>query len=379
MKLRAFAGLLMLASVAHAQLPKDAIPAVEMLPQQYPDTWIYAHDAAFYSLIAGKVIIVDVAADTREYKGAIGAAQFATFNESAIRGELYVSETFYSRGTRGERSDVVSVYAKDSLAKIAEIPLPAGKRAMMVTKRFASRLIDDDRFLVIFNFNPASSATVVDLEKREVVTTVEVPGCSLIYPTGERGFTSLCGDGSTLTIHLDEDGEERTRFAGEAFFTSHQEPVFDYPAIVDGIAYFVGYAGSVYPLDLRGEVPEALDSWSLVDAADRKAGWAPSGWQVIASDGGDRLFVIMRSDSFDGSHKSGGESVWVASRSQQKLLAKITPENAALSLAYVASGTPLLAVTNNAMQLEVYSPEGEFLRTISLGDTAMPFALHESR
>jgi methylamine dehydrogenase heavy chain len=379
MKLRTLIAPLMLATAAHAQLPKDDIPSIEVLPARYPDTWIYAHDAAFYSLVAGKIIIVDAAADTREYKGAIGAAQFATFNESTVRGELYVSETFYSRGVRGDRSDVVSVYAKDSLARIAEIPLPGSKRALMVTKRYASRLIDNDRFLVVFNFNPSASATVVDLERRTVVATVELPGCSLLYPTGERGFTSLCGDGSTLTVHLDDSGRERARFIGAPFFKAHQDPVFDYPAIVDGIAYFVSYAGSVYPLDLRGETPEALDSWSLLDNADRQAGWAPSGWQVIASDGEDRLFVIMRSESFDGSHKSGGDAIWVASMSQKKTLARLLPKANALSLAYVASDTPLLAVTNSEMQLDVYTPEGKLLRTISLGDTAMPFALHEPR
>jgi hypothetical protein len=40
------------------------------LPINYPSTWLFAHDANFYSLLTGKIIIVDVAADTEEFKGA---------------------------------------------------------------------------------------------------------------------------------------------------------------------------------------------------------------------------------------------------------------------------------------------------------------------
>ena len=46
-------------------LPAQAIPSVESLPADYPDTWIFAHDLNFNSLLDGKILIVDVAAETR--------------------------------------------------------------------------------------------------------------------------------------------------------------------------------------------------------------------------------------------------------------------------------------------------------------------------
>ena len=39
----------------------------------------------------------------------------------------------------------------------------------------------------------------------------------------------------------------------------------------------------------------------------------------------------------------------------------------------------LLAVTNVVMGLDVYKPDGTLLRSLSLGDAAMPLALHAKR
>ena len=92
-----------------AELSPEPIPNVEILPKDYPDSWIFAHDANFASLLTGQLVILDVAADTKEYKGSLDASQFGTFIQSATREELYVGETFYSRGTRGDRTDVVTI------------------------------------------------------------------------------------------------------------------------------------------------------------------------------------------------------------------------------------------------------------------------------
>ena len=78
---------LCLAVMARAEIAPEPIPSVATLPKTYPDTWLFAHDANFHSLIAGKVVIVDVAADTQEVKGMIDAAQMATFAEAAVSGK----------------------------------------------------------------------------------------------------------------------------------------------------------------------------------------------------------------------------------------------------------------------------------------------------
>ena len=127
---------------AAAELPVDPIPNVLSLDPDYPDTWIYAHDTNFFSLLDGQVVLLDVAAENRHYKGAIPAGQFASFLESTRRPELYVAETFYSRRTRGERTDTITIHDKATLDVIDEIVLPGGKRGQMVTHKHTLRFLD---------------------------------------------------------------------------------------------------------------------------------------------------------------------------------------------------------------------------------------------
>lgn len=79
-----------LAASAAPPLPAEPIPAVAPLPAQSAH-WLYAHDAAFYSLTSGKVFVVDVGAESRNVLGLIGAAQFPSFRQSRTRDELYVA------------------------------------------------------------------------------------------------------------------------------------------------------------------------------------------------------------------------------------------------------------------------------------------------
>ena len=80
-----------------ADLAVETIPSVETLPEKYPDTWVFAHDFNFYSILDGKVAIVDVASPSRNFKGYIGASGFASFQHSTSRPELYSAQSFSSR------------------------------------------------------------------------------------------------------------------------------------------------------------------------------------------------------------------------------------------------------------------------------------------
>jgi len=378
-KLAIVAAGLVLAQAALPEIPIERIPNVAKLPAEYPDTWIFAADANFHALIAGKIIIVDVAADSHEYKGAIGAAQFATFMESSTRNELYVGETFYSRGTVGERTDVVTIYDKSTLEKTGEVVLPKKNRGLFVTNKYAMQLVDEDRFLLVYNFTPASSVSIINIAAKQLLNEIPLPGCSMIYPTGERGFSSLCGDGSMVSIQFDEQGEQTSKNLTEPFFSVDDDPIFDKPTYIGKTAYFVSYKARIYPVDLSSAQPKPLPNWSLLSAAEAAKDWRPSGWQIITDDNKDELYVIMHPDAFDGSHKSGGEHIWVANTESKKVVRKFQTMNAAFSLEFVSGESPMLAVTNVNMWLDVYAENGALLRTKSLGDSAMPLALHSKR
>jgi methylamine dehydrogenase heavy chain len=359
-------------------IESDAMMQIAVLPSDYPGSWLFAHDANFQSLIAGRVILVDAAADTKEYKGAIGAAQFGSFIESKGRAELYVAETFFSRGTRGERTDVVTVYDKSTLQKIDEILLPGNKRMQIVTNKHTLRLIDDDRFLLVFNFTPASSVTVIDIANRSIVSEIAVPGCTMIYPNGQRSFSSMCGDGSMLSVSLDKDGKERKRAVTASFINVDEDPAFEKPVYIDGVAYFVTYLGDVIPVNMKGPKAEPMSKWSLVSDAERGLNWRPSGWQIVSGQDHE-LYVIMNAGGFNGSHKSGGENIWVYDLKKQEKVRTITPVTPAFSIELLNSSPVLLAVTNVNMGVDIYETNGVLQRSLSLGDAAMPLLIHAAR
>lgn len=364
-----------IAATAKAELAAEPVMKVASLPAKYPDTWVFAHDPNFDALIAGRVTILDVAADNREYKGALDASQFATFAASKYRDELYVAETFYSKGTRGVRTDLLTVYDKASLKPLAEIDLPGAKRGQVVSNKFAMRLVSKDRYLLLFNFAPAASVLVVNLESREIISEVEIPGCSMIYPTGDIGFSSLCGDGSMLSFELAEDGSVIETVRTPGFFDVDMDPLFDKPAYIGMTAYFPSFLGQMQPIDFSSSEPEILQPWSLVSESERKQNWRPSGWQIAASHGGGELYILMQKDGYNGSHKFGGEEVWVFDSATQKRVRRIELESPGFSIEVTQGDKPYLVVNNQSMDISVYTSEGEYVRSIG-GAGAMPIALH---
>ena len=155
---RALFGLLLvlISAFSSAELPVETIPRVETLPSSYPDTWVYAHDTNFFSLSDAKVVLVDVAAENRNYKGSIPSSHFPSFLAATTRPEVYVAESIYSRRLRGERTDLISIYDKVNLAPIGEVVLPGARRGMIVTHKNTLQFLDNEKFLLLYNFTPAT-------------------------------------------------------------------------------------------------------------------------------------------------------------------------------------------------------------------------------
>ena len=358
-----------------ADLPIETIPSTETLPEKYPDTWVFAHDFNFYSLIDGKITIIDVASQSRNFKGIVGASGFASFQHSKSRPELYSAQSFYSRGTYGERTDVVVITDTASLKPIGEIIIPS-KRQQVVTQKNSFQLTDDEGMGLVMNFTPAASVTIVDLVNLKVLGEIAIPGCNFVFPTGKRGFSTLCADGSLATYGLSVEGAVTSSSRTEAFIDIDADPIFVKNAIVDGITYFPSFQSRIQPVDFRTDKPRVLDDWNMVPAELHKQNWRPSGWQIIAGND-EELFVLMQADGKDGSHKDGGTEVWVFKPVPGKLQRRIELGTAGVSIAVTRSKPSYLVVTNADMLLDVYAAEsGNFLRTITTGDAAMPIVVH---
>jgi methylamine dehydrogenase heavy chain len=372
--LQALAGLVLVSGMCTQAatpppLPIEPTGVIESLPATYPPSWFLAQDAAFFHMGDGKVYVIDSAADTlaEQVKGTFNVSMIGNLTQSPKRSEIYVTETFHSRGSRGDRLDVLTVYDQKTLAPKGEVILPTGKRFMGMPERYALLVMNNDRWLAIANFSPATSITLIDLDTRKIMGEIPTPGCVLVYPTGKRGFSSLCADGRFLSTELAADGSVASQTRTDSFFNSDTSPIYERPAVIGDTAYFPSIAGLVYPVDLSGAVAKVGEPWNLVPEAERAENWAPAGIGLIDKDDQGHFYIIMHPDAKEGSYQGGGPEVWVFDGAAKKRVRRIALQTWGLSLAVSRGTNPLLLVVNPTdMSLEMYETgSGEFIKTIT--------------
>jgi methylamine dehydrogenase heavy chain len=341
-------------------LPAETIPKVETLPAHYPNTW------SFLNYAGDRIELRNVGADTREVKAQLQAHDSATLLVSDKRPEIYVADTVWSRGVRGTRTDFITVYDTQTLEPAGEIVLPGTKRALITAMEGLFAFTDDERMALVFNFTPASSVTVVDLVNRQPLGEIDIPGCSLIYPSGSRGFSTLCSSGTLLSIKLDANGAVAGRSESKPFNQLDTDPLFTASATVGGVRYFPSLGGRVQPIDMKGDDVKVLADWPLESADELAAHWRPSGWQLIASDEQKLLYVLMQADAHEGTHKDPANEIWVynaASKSRVKRLRLVRPGS---SIALTHGATPLLLVQAGE-RLDAYDPaSGNLVRSLDV-------------
>jgi methylamine dehydrogenase heavy chain len=194
------------AAGANAQLPNDTIGSTTLPPPD--DHRSYIVDFQFDNLVVGRVTVVDP--DNQKFLGMMPTGGGAPMVLSNDRETIYTADFFYSRYVRGDRVDILTAWDSRNLVPKWELKIPS-KRAFMLTERYGFDKSADDKFLYIYNFTPSTSITVVDVTKQEVVNEISINGCVLNYPSGDRRFASICGDGSLQTITLDDNGKEIDR------------------------------------------------------------------------------------------------------------------------------------------------------------------------
>ena len=356
--------VLLAAGPAHADIAPETLGRVHTLPATWPDHWIVAADAAFFHINDAKFFILDAASDDAagRYKGMLDGAFVPLLYLPKKRPEIYILETYKTRGHRGERTDVLTIYDKETLSYQAEIELPA-KRMVAIPTRYYFQATDDDSLGLVYNFTPAQSVSLVDLEKREFLGEVPTPGCASVYPMAGRAFASLCADGTMLSMKIAADGSVAASERSTAFFDADTDPLTEKPAIIDGVAYFVSFHGKVVPVDLNGDKPAIGDAWSLLSGDDD--GWRPGGIVLADGDRGGRLYVLMHPEGYDGSHKDPGTEVWVFDATAGRRLQRIVLGLPAITIGITGGDEPLLVTTNVEMAIDVYDAgSGEHRRTI---------------
>ena len=338
-------------------LPPDQGGQVATLPEQYPAGW------AFLNLPYNRIEIRDLASDAHPTIAELPGRDSTVFLMATTRPEIYTLDTVWSRGVRGVRTDFITVYDTKTLNVVDEIVLPT-KRILVAPMSGTFVFTDHERLGLVYNFTPASSVTVVDLVKRKVLGEIQIPGCSLLFPTGERGFSTLCGSGNLTTVRLGVDGKALGHTDTAKFNDLDNDPLFTENAAVGAVRYFPSMLGHVQPIDFSGDEAKLLPAWSLVSAEDVAGNWRPSGWQTIASDGRNQLFVLMQPDAHEGTQKDPGAEIWVYDVAAQKRLRRTRLVRPAVSLAFSHGEVPLLlAQTDNG--IDVYDPaSGALVRRV---------------
>lgn len=364
-------------------LPIEPIGQVATLAADFPESWMYVDEISFANMFGGKIILMDVA-ETRpakRIKAMADKALIGNFTQARSRNEFYIMETFHERGARGKRTDVLAIYDKTTFNIVKELiwDETGTVRVQALPERYSMTLTADERFLLVSNFSPAASFTVVDLDTREIVTTIGTPGCVLTYPTGKNGVSSLCNNGGLLSTVLDNNGYMQAQYQIAPFFDTDKTPIYERPAIVDGIAYFPSFAGLVHAIDLRGDVAAHLETWSLVSAQERRQNWRPSGLALIDTDEQGLVYLLMNPGGHDGSQTHGSEHVWVFDMAAKQRLRAIDLPNFGISLALSRGARPKLVVTNGDMNLDVLDARsGAFMQTISDFGNTTPLLLNKA-
>ncbi|MBS0419714.1 MAG: amine dehydrogenase [Proteobacteria bacterium] len=339
-------------------LPSDSDLKVLTLPETYPRTW------AYLAYANDKFEIRDVGTDSRAVIGQLPGHESATLLAGTHRPELYVADTVWARGNRGARTDYITIYDKRTLSPVGEVVLPGAKRALIVPLQGMMSFADDERLALIYNFTPAASVTIVDLVARKVLNEVKIPGCSLAYSTGPRGFASLCSSGTVLSVQLDAKGAVKSRQESTAFNNLDNDPMFTASAEIKGVRYFPTFLGRMQPIDFTGNAANVLPAWSLVTEEDRKENWRPSGMQVVGAGDDGRLYVIMQRDGHEGSHKEPGTEVWVFDSRSHARIDRLRLVRPGWSVEVTHTPTPELLVATSD-QLDVYGlPHGNLVRSL---------------
>jgi methylamine dehydrogenase heavy chain len=352
-----------------AALPADPIGTVARLSAPSPH-WMWINDFVFPHMSDGQALLVD--GDSGTFRGLLSTGfGFARINVRRDSSLIYAPETYFSRGTRGDRTDVVSIYDPHTLAVTGEISIPA-KRSSNMPMMANSEFTDDDRFLLIYNFNPAQSVSVVDTKTRKFVGEIETAGCALIYPTGPRSFFSICGDGTLLDVKLTDDGKLASEQRTSRMFDVEKDPVTEKAVRLGDTWLFVSFGGTMYPVIASSSGLKAGPTWSLVSAAERQQNWRPGGLQQLALHTSlKRLYSIMHQGG-PYTHKDPGKEVWVYDVDKKTRVQKIALKNLSGAIQVTRDAKPLLfSIFIESTTTDVYDAlSGAHLRSIeNIGTT----------
>jgi methylamine dehydrogenase heavy chain len=244
--------------------------------------------------------------------GQVTNGSFGSFSISADRKTLFDATSFFSRGDHGIRTEVLEYYDTTTLKPRGETILP-NKRAM--SNQYSVFVVEsaESKFLMLQNATPASSISIVDLGTKNVLSEIPTAGCFGIYASAKipGKFSTLCGDGTALTIEFDPAGKEIGRKRSAALFDPEKDALFISGVKMNDKTIFISFLGNVHIIDFSGDAATQDSPWTFIGAKEKAAHWRPGGYSNIAySPYNGQLYLGMHPDGQEGSHKAPAAEIW---------------------------------------------------------------------
>jgi len=315
---------------------ENEVAGVMQLKEINPDR-VYLQDMVIAHMADSRMYIID--GKTMKMEGMISTGMNGNTVSSPDQKTLYAAATYYTKLNRGDRTDQIEIYDIKTLTRRAEIVIPP-KHAQSLPYPGLMVLSQDGKYLIIQNATPAVSVTIVDTEEKKFVSEIPTPGCWAILPslTDSRRFSTICGDGTLLTIGFDGDGKPVSQIKSKQFFDADKDPSYIVAPNDGSDYYFTTYFGQVTKVNLNDSEPKIGETWNLLSAKDKKGGWRPGGYQLTAIDAvNGKFYVGVHPKGYDGSHKNPAQEVWEYDLSSHKRLRRL-PGKSALALAISHSG-----------------------------------------
>jgi methylamine dehydrogenase heavy chain len=304
-------------------------------------------------------------ADTGEMLGKVLVSDYTSaVSLDRARNQIHVPATYYSRGTYGERTDLLVINDAETLSPIAEVEVP--KKLAAVFHRAVINPIGE-KFVGLYNMTPAMSVSIVDLEEQAFVAEISTAGCGFVYPLTGRRFMQLCGDGTVQVIDLDANGEEASRRRSKAFFNIDEDPIFDLALEKPDGWVLVSFEGQVFEVSVDGNDIDISRPWSLLTEEDAAEGWRVGGSDPFAYNAETGLLFTLMHQGGPDTHEDPGSEVWAFNLNTQRRGYRLQLAVPSLTIGVSQDENPLLYIgtLDDPMSVQVHKAQtGRLLHVI---------------
>ncbi len=321
--------LILIALPTRAELPRETYGQLTL--DEIP-----SHTLVINSFSAGTLLFD---AQTQQMLGMISTGIGANaFEIDRAKGQMYTAETYLSRHTRGERTDVISIYDIRTLSPLDEIVIPPKHASGSPMRHYSGILTDGDtRLMLVTNITPAVSISVADLDGKRFLTEIPTAGCGLVYPVDGLRFMQLCGDGTAQLITLNKDGEEVSRVRSATFFNLEDDPLMEKPVKTAQGWLFNTFKGKFFRLKVENDNIAVKPAFEI-----NEDDWRVGGMQPLAYYSAGNLLLALMHQGGEDSHKDPGTELWYLDAGSGAIRHRLQLDRPASSVQVSQTNAPLI-------------------------------------